>query len=1184
MKRRGLMTLTPFLSRPRLLVISLLVLGLVGLSCQQQPADLRTVAGEDGRPVEVLFLGHTSEHHHSAAFMPMLAAPLAQRGIQITYLEDPAEALTPETLAYYDALLLYANHDSITTDQEEALLDFVASGRGFIPVHSASWCFRNSDAFVELVGGQFASHETGTFTAEIVQPDHPAMAGVEAFETWDETYVHAQLTPDRTVLMERVEGDHREPYTWTRTHGDGRVFYTALGHDERTWGQSAFHDLLASGILWAVGDAVRAQWDRFEAPTLTHVDAKLPNYEQRDPPPKMQQPLSVAASQKLIQIPPEFQLELFAAEPDIINPMTMAFDERGRLWVVETLDYPNEVRPEGEIGDDRIKILEDTDGDGRADQVTVFADSLNIPTSLVFANDGVIVAQAPHFLFLKDTDGDDRADVREVLMTGWGTFDTHAGPSNLQYGPDNRIWGTVGYAGFEGAIDGEAFEFGQGFYRFRPDGTSFEFLTRTSNNTWGLGFTETFDVLGSTANNAPSWYMAIPNRAFEDVRGLTTPVGSAGIADFYRMHPITPNIRQVDVFNGYTSAAGHHLYTARAFPQAYWNRAVLINEPTGHLLARGWLVPEGGGFRTEDGGTLLASADEWVSPVHAQVGPDGAVWVLDWYNFIVQHNPTPSGFETGEGNAYVTDLRDRTHGRIYRIVYKDAPAYQPRTLSKDDPDGLLDALASDNMFWRLTAQRLLVERGNADVASDLIDLTEDTATDAIGTNGGAFHALWTLHGLGLLDGSNPEVTEAAIQALRHPAAGVRKAAAQVLPRTDDARDALLDAGLIDDPDLHTRLAAFLAMAEMPSSTEAGEVLYQASSDAEVYADRWLAQALYIAAAAHADGFLAAYQADDEALPLNELPPVLRGASGPVSWQDLPQNQVEAWPTMPLPGHWEEQGLADLDGDVWFTRTIEGTAAGAATLHLGAIDDEDETWVNGVQVGATEGWAELRTYDVPASVWREGPNRIAVRVHDSRGSGGFHGAPDSMRVVQADGTVLSLAGPWHYRIERRTNAPAEYAQPGELAAHFAYHYGSAAVADAGTAAETETPDQVLTLHAVRQQLAYDQTELTVEAGSLVEIVFTNDDLMQHNVVISTPGSLNEVGAAADELAQSPSGAQQQYVPDIPAVLAASDLVDPGQTVRIRFRVPEEPGQYPYICTFPGHWRVMNGILNVVPGAS
>ena len=331
-------------------IILVLLLSMAPASAQEMGSD----AAAGGRPVEVLFLGHASEHHNSAAFMPLLAAPLAQRGIHLTYVESPEAALAPDVLRHYDALLLYANHDSITAAQEEALLDFVEGGGGFIPVHSASWCFRNSNAFVELVGGQFSTHETGTFTAEIVHAEHPAMADVEPFETWDETYVHDHLTDDRTVLMERVEidssgGEIREPYTWVREQGEGRVFYTAYGHDERTWGNEGFQKLIEGGILWAVGDSVRAAWDAFAAavPELVYHEAKLPNYEQRDPPPKMQEPLSPEESQKLIHVPPQFELELFAAEPDIVKPVTMAFDERGRLWIVETEDYPNTVRPEG---------------------------------------------------------------------------------------------------------------------------------------------------------------------------------------------------------------------------------------------------------------------------------------------------------------------------------------------------------------------------------------------------------------------------------------------------------------------------------------------------------------------------------------------------------------------------------------------------------------------------------------------------------------------------------------------------------------------------------------------------------------------------------------------------------------------------------------------------------------------
>src|SRR5262249_41191942 len=151
-----------------------------------------------------------------------------------------------------------------------------------------------------------------------------------------------------------------------------------------------------------------------------------------------------------------------------------------------TVDYPNNLQPPGR-GHDRIRVLEDTDGDGKADKFTVFADGLSIPTSMVFAGGGLIVHQIPETVLLKDIDGHDRADSRTVLFTGWGTGDTHAGPSNLRYGFDNWVYGIVGYSGFRGTVGGEALRFSQGFYRFRPDGSKLEFLRSTSNNSWGTG-------------------------------------------------------------------------------------------------------------------------------------------------------------------------------------------------------------------------------------------------------------------------------------------------------------------------------------------------------------------------------------------------------------------------------------------------------------------------------------------------------------------------------------------------------------------------------------------------------------------------------------------------------------------------------------------------------------------------
>jgi len=433
-------------------------------------------------------------------------------------------------------------------------------------------------------------------------------------------------------------------------------------------------------------------------------------------------------------------------------------------------------------------------------------------------------------------------------------------------------------------------------------------MTTTTNNTWGLGFSETFDVFGSTANNDPSWYMAIPNRLFEGVQGLPAGRGSGpgyqSLAQFYNAHYVTPYIRQVDVQGGYTAAAGHYMYTARAFPKRYWNRIAFITEPTAHLVGQAIMEGQGAGFVARDAWNLMAGAEEWVAPVQAQVGPDGAVWVSDWYNFIAQHNPTPILHSNGKGNAYETSMRDHVRGRIYRVVYKNAPVAPKRSLSKTNTAGLLSALASDNMLWRLHAQRLIVERGQNDIVPQLLALVRSTTLDAVGTNGGALHALWALQGLGETTNPASEGYRAAVQALSHPAAGVRKAAAMVLPKTDAAAQAILSAGLLQDPDLHTRLAAVVAIAEMPPSAVVAKGIYVASQRPDNFGDRWLSRALFVAASRHGKNFLTEYNADPAKLAPSALPIALRLGTTRPDWR-TPDNAAIAadWRDMQVPGNW-----------------------------------------------------------------------------------------------------------------------------------------------------------------------------------------------------------------------------------------------------------------------------------------
>jgi azurin len=306
-----------------------------------------------------------------------------------------------------------------------------------------------------------------------------------------------------------------------------------------------------------------------------------------------------------------------------------------------------------------------------------------------------------------------------------------------------------------------------------------------------------------------------------------------------------------------------------------------------------------------------------------------------------------------------------------------------------------------------------------------------------------------------------------------------------------------------------------------------------------------------------------------------------------------------WKAIDVPGAWETRGLPEFDGVVWFTRTLELPAGATPTaLALGRVSNNAEVWVNGVSVtlapdagrgggGAPPGGGRggPPVYPLLAGAMRPGANVLTVRIQNNRNEGGFLGTPEAM-YVDTGVARLPLAGQWRYRVERQTNAGTLYSKPGELAAHVAFTAEGGLAGAAGAAlpkVAAAAPDIVLRLNVLPGQMQFDLSTLTVAPGQLVEVVLANPDGMQHNFVLGVQGSLETIGAAADLLARSPDGLAQQYVPDVPQVLFATKLLEPGQSVTFQFKAPSDPGQYPYVCTFPAHWKTMNGMLNVVAPA-
>lgn len=716
--------------------------------------------------------------------------------------------------------------------------------------------------------------------------------------------------------------------------------------------------------------------------------------------PKVQNPLSPEDSQKHIVTPDGFKAVLFASEPDIINPIAMSWDEKGRCYVLQSVDYPHKLNPKSLKGNDKITICEDTDGDGRADKFKVFANDLSLATGITCVKGGVIVCMAPEMIFLQDSNGDDKYDKRTTLFTGFGLRDTHAGPANIRYGLDNHIWGSVGYSGFKGQVGGKDKNFTMGVYRFSTDGKNLDFAGRFNNNTWGLGLSESFDIFGSTANNnhlvhigIPQWYHKFVTTNSQPKKKKRRFHNVENIQSHYNVKTILKEpMQQVDVRGGYTAAAGSCLYTARAYPKKYWNRAVLINEPTAAVVHQAFLVKNGAGYKEEDGGNLFASSDMWCSPVFSDVGPEGFVWVADWYNPVIQHNPDRRGMpnriwnaKRGKYNAHQNPLRDTQHGRIYRVVYKKNSPHQTTQLKKSDTRGLIKALKSDNMFWRTTAQRMIVENKIKSLSKDLVALIKDEKVDDIGMNGAAVHALWTLQGLGDLDGKDKKINQVVYDALTHPSPAVRKAATMVLPLSEESSDALVTKGLLVDKDMGTRLAAILKSAELPKTKKLKQAL-SSSLKNNPTKDKWIKSALDIS------------HSSDSSTP------------------DSEDNSEKA--------------------DVSF--------------HIKVIPDK---------------------------------------------------------------------------------------------------------------------------------MAFATKELKVKAGQKVKITFENNGNMQHNLVVLLPESLKSFGKKVDQFIKHPSAMKKHYVPDSKAVIAKTIMLDPGKTDTIVFQVPDILGDFPYVCTFPGHWRMMQGVMKV-----
>ncbi len=482
------------------------------------------------------------------------------------------------------------------------------------------------------------------------------------------------------------------------------------------------------------------------APTLIVLALTLPALGQNEVIPHAQDrppgpPKSPAEAVAAMTVPEGFAVEVVASEPDLVNPVAMTIDEKGRFWITESLEYP---RRQPGPGRDRVKVLEDTDGDGKADQFTIFADGLNIPSGIAVGHGGVWVANSPDILFYPDADRDAKPDgPPEVVVTGFGRDDTHELPNSLTWGPDGWLYGWNGVFNHSRVTNrkGETFDFTCAIFRIHPKTRDFELFCQGTSNPWGIAINDTGDFFASACVIDHLWHLV--ESAYYIRQGgpyppHTWPMGSI-----------------VDHKHQKAAYCGIHYFDSPAYPEAYRNRLYMGNIH-GNGINVDVLQPNGSTYRAEPAPDFLSANDAWFMPVVQKTGPDGCLYVLDWYDryhCYQDANRDPAGI-------------DRLKGRLYRVRYQQTPRRTGFDLASESDDALIELLGSPNVYDRETARRLLVERlaTRGDLSAlETLTLAGDDAprTKRLG-------ALFTLLSIEAMDRASARIpTQTMIALLRH---------------------------------------------------------------------------------------------------------------------------------------------------------------------------------------------------------------------------------------------------------------------------------------------------------------------------------------------------------------------------------------------------------------------------------
>lgn len=556
------------------------------------------------------------------------------------------------------------------------------------------------------------------------------------------------------------------------------------------------------------------------------------------------EPLSLEEALKSFQLNDEFTIEIFAAEPFVMDPVEMVFDEGGNVFVVEMPDYP--FKPEKGKAAGRIRKLVDTNNDGRIDDSIIFADSLSEATSILPWQGGLIVTAAPHILYLKDTTGDFRADTKEILFTGFFENNSEAQITNLRFSVDNWIYasnhGQDGKVTFSRKPDAPALSMKGADFRFRLDRNQFEAETAPAQfgqaiDDWGHRF--------MTQNTLHIRHAVIPGRYLRRHPYLPSTNAVENISDhelvmfqqtpppYWRAQRTKRRNKQYAeqkldrteyAEDHFTGSSGGTFYGGHAFPDKFYGN-IFTGDVAGNLVHRDVITPLDSSptfvamrDHSEKEREFLSSTDPWFRPANFTVGPDGYLYVIDMYR---QHIETPLSIPE-DLKADMDFLRGSDLGRIYRIVPKNSPSSEKAStnLRKKDTQTLVEVLAHPNQWWRLQAQRLLLERQDTSVVPALKTMFTSHKDPRA-----RLHAFFVLEGLNSLDAT---LVKQAMQD-NHP--GVREYGVILAEHYPECLPGILEK--INDQSARVALQASLSLGEFSDKQVASalaEVMEKYSQD------------------------------------------------------------------------------------------------------------------------------------------------------------------------------------------------------------------------------------------------------------------------------------------------------------------------------------------------------------------